>query len=302
MPKRKSQTQFVEECLKINPNLDYSKVNYTNSKGKITIICPKHGEINIIAGDFLKSGKCPKCGNNVPTTKEFIERCQKFYPDYDYSETKYTSRDKPVTVKCNKHNYTWHPLAQNLERGQAMCHKCKSEIIRDKYTMLQIDYINKCNLIHNNKYDYSKTLYKNMDNKIIITCPKHGDFEQIAGNHARGNGCPKCKRSKGEEQVALILQELNYEEQYSININKCKVIVDFYIPEYNTIIEFNGIQHYIPVKHFGGELRFNKQIKRDELLRNYCQCNNINLIEITYQDNIKQQVNEGLQDRFDNIK
>lgn len=158
MPKRKSQTQFVEECLKINPNLDYSKVNYTNSKGKITIICPKHG-----------------------------------------------------------------------------------------------------------------------------------DFEQIAGNHVRGNGCPKCKRSKGEEQAALILQnlKLNYKEQYSININKCKVIVDFYIPEHNTIIEFNGIQHHIPVKHFGGELRFNKQIKRDELLRNYCQHNNINLIEITYQDNIK---------------
>lgn len=58
--------------------------------------------------------------------------------------------------------------------------------------------------------------------------------------------------------------------------------VDFYLPDYNAIIEYNGIQHYIPTEHFGGELQFNQQIKRDTDLRQYCKNNNISLLEISF--------------------
>lgn len=52
MPKRKSQEQFIQECININQNLDYSKVQYKGSKCKIVIICPRHGKVTMIAGDF----------------------------------------------------------------------------------------------------------------------------------------------------------------------------------------------------------------------------------------------------------
>ena len=289
MPKRKSQEQFIQECININQGLDYSKVQYKDAKCKIIIICSKHGEVAIIAGDFLRSGKCPKCGNNVPTTQEFIERCQKFYPEYDYSKVTYTARNKPVTVRCKKHDHTWSPLAGNLEVGRAMCPLCKSELYKQKFTMSQEEYIDRCNSVHNNKYDYYKTIYTGTDNKVIITCPVHGDFTQIASNHARGNGCPKCKRSKGEEEVVSLLNklEIKYIEQYRIYPDdKHKIIVDFYLPEHNTFIEYNGIQHYIPIEYFGGELQFIRQTERDNILRNYCKENNIKLIEIKYNDNV----------------
>lgn len=35
--------------------------------------------------------------------------------------------------------------------------------------------------------------------------------------------------------------------------------IDFYIPEYNIFIEYNGEQHYVPIEHFGGELQFSEQ-------------------------------------------
>lgn len=54
------------------------------------------------------------------------------------------------------------------------------------------DFITKCNLKHNNKFSYDKVVLINTQIKIIITCPIHGDFEQKANNHLRGQGCSKC--------------------------------------------------------------------------------------------------------------
>lgn len=54
------------------------------------------------------------------------------------------------------------------------------------------NFINISNKIHNNKYNYSKVIYKNNRSKIIIICPIHGEFEQLPVNHSRGHGCSKC--------------------------------------------------------------------------------------------------------------
>lgn len=63
-----------------------------------------------------------------------------------------------------------------------------------------------------------------------------------------------------------------------------KFLVDFYLPDYNTFIEFNGEQHYKPVKWFGGEEKFKQQQERDYALRYYCKEHKITLIEIPYTD------------------
>lgn len=49
--------------------------------------------------------------------------------------------------------------------------------------------------VHGDKYDYSKTVYKTAKSKVVIVCPVHGEFTQIAGHHILdGSGCPKCGR------------------------------------------------------------------------------------------------------------
>ena len=42
--------------------------------------------------------------------------------------------------------------------------------------LTQEQYIKKANIIHDNYYDYYKTIYINCRTYIIITYPKHGDF------------------------------------------------------------------------------------------------------------------------------
>lgn len=58
-----------------------------------------------------------------------------------------------------------------------------------------LNFIKKCKIIHNNKYDYS--LIKPDNNiKISIICPEHGIFKQKPYHHSNGHGCPSCSKNK----------------------------------------------------------------------------------------------------------
>ena len=119
-------------------------------------------------------------------------------------------------------------------------------------------------------------------------CPKHGIFNTNAGNHIMGSGCPKCNESKGEIKVKHILEELKipyiqqktFDELKDIGLLKC----DFYLPMHNSIIEFNGRQHYEPVSTWGGIKNFKEIKRRDQLKRDFCEKNSINLLEIHFKE------------------
>ena len=63
-----------------------------------------------------------------------------------------------------------------------------------KYT--QEEFLELANKKHNFFYTYNRGVYINNSTKITITCPSHGDFEQIAGKHILGSKCPKCMHEK----------------------------------------------------------------------------------------------------------
>ena len=65
---------------------------------------------------------------------------------------------------------------------------------------------------------------------------------------------------------------------------------DFYLPEYNMCIEYQGQQHYYPVEIFGGKKTFEKQQKHDNIKKEYCQKNNITLFEIPYYSNLDEEL------------
>ena len=58
--------------------------------------------------------------------------------------------------------------------------------------LTQEEFIKRCKNVHGDKYDYSKSIYKNKNSKIIIICPIHGEFEQKAEDHYSGHGCKYC--------------------------------------------------------------------------------------------------------------
>lgn len=63
--------------------------------------------------------------------------------------------------------------------------------------LTQEEFIERARQIHNGKYDYSLTKYDGKDSVILIICPKHGVFQQIAGVHLYNkSGCKECANEK----------------------------------------------------------------------------------------------------------
>jgi len=53
-------------------------------------------------------------------------------------------------------------------------------------------FVARARVVHGDSYDYSKSVYVRHDQKVTITCPKHGDFEQRPRDHLKKQGCRKC--------------------------------------------------------------------------------------------------------------
>ena len=173
----------------------------------------------------------------------------------------------------------------------------------DKYDYSLINYTNNKTKIkvlcskHGDKYNYSKVIYNNNKTKVVISCPRHGDFKQAPNNHITNKqGCPICKESKGEIQVRKYLTENNIKFMTQYKFSNCRyknpLPFDFYLPNYNICIEYNGMQHFKPVKIFGGVKAFKQQKIRDGIKSNYCLVNNIKLINLSDITLINEELNK----------
>jgi hypothetical protein len=68
--------------------------------------------------------------------------------------------------------------------------------------MTQDEFIAKAKGVWGNKFDYSLVNYTKSHHKIVLICPKHGRFRQIAQGHLQGKDCMKCSRERFEPTVA----------------------------------------------------------------------------------------------------
>lgn len=110
--------------------------------------------------------------------------------------------------------------------------------------------------------------------------------ELTSGN---ASSCGQCSfNSKGEHQIAFLLGENNikYESQkrFSSCIDKRELPFDFYLPDYNTLIEYDGLSHYQsnPYGSWNTEESVKKTQNHDKIKNEWCKNNNIILIRIPY--------------------
>lgn len=291
---KKDSNIFINEAKKIHGNkYDYSLVNYKDSKTPVKIICPIHGTFEQIAYNHIKGHGCIKCmGDKSKLKKEdFIKKSNEIHENkYIYDEVNYIRSDVKVKIYCKNHGYFLQKPSNHM-LGQG-CPFCKNE----KMKLSIIDFIQRSNIIHNYYYNYDQVVYINNYTKVKINCPKHGIFEQIPNFHLLGQGCPSCKKSIMENKICEILEKLNIKYHRQKIFNNCKNIsylpFDFYLPDYNICIEYNGKQHYEAIKWFGGENTLFYIQNNDRIKKKFCLEQNIKLIEISYEDDYK--INEIL--------
>ena len=286
-----SLNDFIQKAnIKHENKYDYSTTEYKNSKSKVKIKCLIHGEFYQTPGKHLSGQGCPKCGTEIlinsrrSDNNKFIVKAKLIHEDkYGYSLVRYINNSKKVKIICPIHGI-WEQKPGGHLNGKG-CRKCSGA---EKLTT-EI-FIKKSSDIHDNKYDYSLVDYKGHYSKVIIICPVHNVFEQGAGSHMSGIGCPRCKESKGEKEIfnQLIKKGIIFETQKTFEGCKFKnkLRFDFYLPEHNMCIEYDGEQHFNPIKYYGGQEKFDLIKKKDEIKTKFCKDNGIQLIRIKFSDKI----------------
>jgi very-short-patch-repair endonuclease len=164
----------------------------------------------------------------------------------------YTGIDDKIIIICRVHDeFLQSPYCHiNNKNG---CKKCADILRGEARTLTTEQFVEKANIVHPNKYNYSETNYTKQNESVIIICKFHGRFPQQPNNHLNGQGCPFCvnkTEAKLYEQMfplypTLIIQ---FKQDWCKNIHYLPF--DFCIPESKIIIELDGRQHFQQVSNW----------------------------------------------------
>jgi len=141
---------------------------------------------------------CNSCNNKNskiyrPTDEQKYDRWvakskEKHGDYYDYSKVNYVrSRDKVIII-CPKHGEFSQVASEHYVSG---CKPCGTERSSKSRVKSKEQWVAKSKETHGDYYDYSKVIYVRSRDKVIIICPKHGEFSQVASEHYI-SGCNSC--------------------------------------------------------------------------------------------------------------
>lgn len=286
--------EFIKKSIIIHgQKYNYSITKYEGSRNKVKIICKVHGIFEQLAYNHLLGKECNMCKPNFGeklTKIDFIKKSNDIHKfEYDYSLVDYINNKTKVKIICKKHGIFEQEPRNHLSGMK--CATCKGN-----KKLSKLDFIERCSVIFNNKYDYSFSEIDGTKSKTKIICPKHGEFEQVVDSHLRGHGCASCNDSKGEKIISWFLDKNNIRYEKQKMFDKCRDIrklkFDFYIPDINTCIEFDGKHHFEKIEF--GQKKLEDTIKKDKIKNIFCLENKIVLIRISYEQNIVEELEKKI--------
>jgi len=167
------------------------------------------------------------------TKEEFVSKAQLVHGDkYDYSLVDYVNAYTKIKIICPSHGVFDMRPDSHLSQKQG-CPACYNALRgKSRQAKAKSVFIDKANQIHNNKYDYSQTVYVKSSDKVIINCPTHGSYLQRPNEHLAGKGCWLCgvnNRTSDTEAFIAKAREIHgdkytYEHTvYTYSKNKVKI-------------------------------------------------------------------------------
>lgn len=285
---------FKEKVYELVGN-DYCVIGeYGNSRTKILIKHNNekcHNHIYYVQpSSFLSGNRCPKCNNmrkgRKPKTTEMFKKELHTLVGNEYTLLSgYNGVYNKVILLHNKCGNKWSVTPNAFISSNIRCRHCRIKEHNINQRKSHIDFVKEVQNKYGNDYEILGN-YVNSKTKILVK-HKCGEKWKIKPTHLLTRDmCPKCKNSIGEKYVSKYLDNLGikYEIQKKFKDLKFKksLSYDFYLPKYNILIEYQGLQHYKPIESFGGMETYKSQVKRDTIKRNYAKNNGYILIEISY--------------------
>ena len=294
-PKEKFFNVFLEFCKRNNYEPISTIDDYENAKSKLYYVCPFHGEKHITYDSITDTNVgCRECSYKVIGAKQMlpISKVKKIVEGNgntllnpnDYINM----NEKNLLIKCGICNKTFTTSLSSQVNSNGSCIEC-SHIKTAEHLTLSSEYLDDLYnsesivLLNSNEYIANNVI------NLKFVCRECGEvFIASKANFDAGQTrCNKCARSKsdGEEIIESFLNSHYIRNIFQYRFDNCRDIkplpFDFYLPDLNICIEFDGPHHFFPVF---GEDRFEKTQCHDEIKTKYCIDNNIKLIRIPYWD------------------
>lgn len=206
---------------------------------------------------------------------------------------------KPYYWKCEKmckNCHKWKMIVYSrtgkYKIGCPYCNKHKVCPHNSLYTLHKELVDNEWDFEKNKQYDPTKIL-PNKEIMIHWICSKNRNHKWKARLNCRTrtnrapNGCPHCNcRSHGEDKVIGYLKKLGIKYKKQVKFKKCKhksyLFFDFYLVDYEALIEYDGEQHFRANDLMGGEKTFKQRLIRDAIKNKFCANNGLPLLRISY--------------------
>jgi len=221
---------------------------------------------------------CPKRSGRLPLSNTIIdERLNKSISRISDFKDGYRGNINKIKFKCNICFYEWYGKPNDyINKDPCGCPKCARVAL---LTNDEVDSRLPSNIKRVDNYINGSTEinFRCEDCGNIFSTKPHNIF------HSK-TGCPICKINKWEKLIydKLMSSNIKFIKNYKVIINKRRFFIDFFLPDLRIAIEYNGEQHYKPIKIFGGCNALVKQKKRDIIIKKYCKKESINLITYSY--------------------
>lgn len=283
-----------------------------NTKSIVQVKCDYCGAVNsVVYKNFLSGRKnsekdaCYNCRSLKIHETDLLKRQKTHYlrlqekckeNDYILVTPIGEIKNNSTYIKyiCLKHGEHEMKIANFLSGRK--CPDCARDSRSKKNKMQMNDVIQQvetCGGRLLNPQDYINNSKRN----LVITCPncnKEFKTSLVLFTQHGGQLCPDCsnKESVGENKIKKYLESRDVYFKYQYWFPDCRDVrplpFDFYIPDKNIIIEFDGRQHFIETDYFSYSLE--ETNKHDKIKNDFCVNKGINLIRIPYTDinNIKE--------------
>lgn len=183
--KQRTTKEFIDESKIIHGDTyDYSKVDYSSLRNRVTIVCSIHGEFKQHPSNHLKGHGCEKCSFKLISDvksfskKEFIEKSKKIHGDkYNYEKVDYKTMVVDVIIGCKEHgDFTQQPYIHSVGSGCPQCSPGGFHINRQSiFYIRKIELNGKIGL----KYGITNQLDGNRENQQKRGMKEFDSFETI---------------------------------------------------------------------------------------------------------------------------
>lgn len=265
---------------------------YKNQGSSLTCfceVCNSQWEIQakILLAKIRKGiNPCTAC-NRIEEQRQmaiaFLEKVKQINPDVKVL-TAYIKTDEHVQCECLICGHIYPVLPLNLLKGRR-CPQCALQKASDRLRDSHDTFLEKLAKVHSNIRVVGK--YENQNTRVECECLNCGNVWNPVPYHLlSGVGCPDCQKSHGEKLIQTYLENRSIQFESQKRFDDCRykytLPFDFYLPQLNMCIEYDGIQHYEAREVFGGEKGLEETQKRDQIKSDYCNQKGLRLLRIPY--------------------